>query len=709
MILGLPLLDIAVICLYFAVVIVIGVYCARKVRDQLDYFLAGKRFGKAVQTFAAFGMGTNADTSVNLGTNVFVNGSSGVWTSLSIVFATPFYWFMAPWYQRLRMLTLGDFFIERYGSRKMAMIYAGLGAIGMMAIVALGFSALGKSVIAMTPKPVSEFSVVEKAEYERAMEMAVLTKSDFEQLTVTQKERLDELRLEQPRQSHSYLNETWLVYVTCLVVLVYGAAGGLQAAFLTDMLQGIFLIILSILLLPFAMMKVNSIYGGSGVIDAFSSLHTYLPESALELWGSPQAIDWTWYFLISVCIIQTLNVAIMPNMIPAIAAAKDEFTGRFGFVMGNLMKRVVTVLWGVFSLFALLLYMDEITNPDLVWGHATLDLLGPLNIGLVGLMIACLLSALMSTADALMITSSSLLTHNLYKELVPGKSEAHYVMVGRLFGILFIFGAGALALEFNSIITLLKFVWGFFAVFAAAFWLGMLWRRASVPAAWTSILTTAIVFLVLPVILPLLFPGMRTDEAFSLSTQSRIVERTYSATEGDIEREITIDGQVLSVGDAFSKTFEIPGRSVFWDQGIVLDSSGNASGKGLFNLDLWLLYKAGVPVDEFVYALNESMKFILRMLIPFGILILIAFLGKPKESPELEAFYVKLRTPVMGGAEKDAIRLAEALEHPEASRSKKLFPDSDWEFLRMSRIGFLGFLGISGIVALILIVATILM
>ena len=174
MIFGLPFLDIVVICLYFGGILAIGVYSARKVRSQLDFFLGGKRFGKVVQTFAAFGMGTNTDTSVNVSTNVFVNGSSGVWSSLSAIFTTPFYWLMAPWYQRLRMLTLGDFFIERYSSRKMAMLYALLGSVGLMAIVALGFSAMGKTVLGLTPKPLAELSLVEKAEYERAVELTAL-------------------------------------------------------------------------------------------------------------------------------------------------------------------------------------------------------------------------------------------------------------------------------------------------------------------------------------------------------------------------------------------------------------------------------------------------------------------------------------------------------------------------------------------------------
>ena len=47
---GLAGIDIAVIIGYFAVVIAIGVWASRRIKDQTDYFLAGRKFGKFVQT-----------------------------------------------------------------------------------------------------------------------------------------------------------------------------------------------------------------------------------------------------------------------------------------------------------------------------------------------------------------------------------------------------------------------------------------------------------------------------------------------------------------------------------------------------------------------------------------------------------------------------------------------------------------------------------
>jgi hypothetical protein len=56
-ILGLPLLDIVVILAYFAVVLWIGYRAMQRIGNSEDYFLAGRKFGKAIQTFAAFGQG----------------------------------------------------------------------------------------------------------------------------------------------------------------------------------------------------------------------------------------------------------------------------------------------------------------------------------------------------------------------------------------------------------------------------------------------------------------------------------------------------------------------------------------------------------------------------------------------------------------------------------------------------------------------------
>jgi len=208
---GLQWIDITVILLYFGVVIAIGVWASRRIKNQEDYFLAGRRFGKFIQTFAAFGQGTSADNAVGVTTTTFSNGISGVWSSLLYLFATPLYWMVMPWMRRLRLITLGDFFEERYGSKLMAGVYAVIGSIGMMTIISVGFAAMTKTVVALTPKSVEQLTVHEQAEYEQAMLLDTLEQRDFQTLTPQEKHQIEQLRLQKPRKMFFHLNPNILI------------------------------------------------------------------------------------------------------------------------------------------------------------------------------------------------------------------------------------------------------------------------------------------------------------------------------------------------------------------------------------------------------------------------------------------------------------------------------------------------------------------
>lgn len=307
---GLQLIDIIVIVVYFALIIGIGLWAMRRIRNQEDYFLAGRRFGKFIQTFAAFGQGTSADNAVGVTTTTYTNGIAGVWSSLLYLFATPMYWMVMPWMRRLRLLTLGDFFEERYGSKMMAGVYALIGSFCMMTVISVGFSAMTKTIVALVPKNMEELTSVERVEYEKAQELEGLREQDFKTLTPAQQQRLQELSLQKPRKMFSHINPDILIWIVCGVVMLYAVAGGLQAAFLTDTLQGIFIIILTLLLFPFGWSRINSMFGGSGPLDALRNVHTQLPESHFEIFGSPATMDFTWYYIAALTFMVTINVVI---------------------------------------------------------------------------------------------------------------------------------------------------------------------------------------------------------------------------------------------------------------------------------------------------------------------------------------------------------------------------------------------------------------
>jgi SSS family solute:Na+ symporter len=367
------------------------------------------------------------------------------------------------------------------------------------------------------------------------------------------------------------------------------------------------------------------------------------------------------------------------------------------------MKRTCTVLWGMFGLAAIVLYSSSVTNSDLVWGHATRDLLGPLNLGLVGLMIACLMAALMSTADCLMLTASSLLTHNLYRMVAPGKSQKHYVWAGRIFGGTVLLGSAWIALQFETILQMLKFIWEMNVALVPAFWLGMKWRRANRKGAWTSIIVGVVAFLVLPILIPHLMPGLRTNESLLKRTDPAPLVCSYEASEADVrirQAEInawTAAGSVgeapaaLSPGESFTKTYDLPRKGIFWTQGVKADVDGTLKGKGGLSFELVILDKMGFDLANNTYALNETIRILLRSFIPILLMIIICLLTRSDETEIMDRFYARMRTRVNPDRDEDTAEMTASLKDPRRHDSMLLFPNSQWEFYKWSREDAVGF------------------
>jgi len=156
---GLSVLDLIVLGLFFLVLLGIGFWSMLRIKDQEDFFMGGRRFGKLVQLFAAFGQATSSDTGPSVATTTANNGAAGVWASLMMLFATPSYWLTGVWYRRLRVLTMGDYFTERYSSKFLGGIYSLMASISMMLLLTVGFIVMTKTVLIMTPKELPDVSV----------------------------------------------------------------------------------------------------------------------------------------------------------------------------------------------------------------------------------------------------------------------------------------------------------------------------------------------------------------------------------------------------------------------------------------------------------------------------------------------------------------------------------------------------------------------
>ncbi len=718
--------DYVVLAGYFLILIAIGLWSARRTQVQEDFFMGGRSFGKLLQTFAAFGAGTGSSDPVNTGRTTFTSGMSGMWSVMAWLFVTPFYWIAGVWYRRMRHLTLGDWFVERYESRALGAAYALFGILFFMVYGSMMFSAIG-------------------------MVAAPLVGTDSFAF-----------------HGQTYGIEYLLVPIIGLVVLVYGITGGLRAAYFTDLLQGLCIILLSILLIPFGLQKLVEQFGNpetDGLMAGFRIMHEQLPASYFTITGSSMASEFPLERIVVVVIISLVGVVVQPQFIATGGgSARTEMNARVGLVTGNFLKRLCTVGWALTALIALALFADSpelLQDPQKTWGVASRELLGP---GLTGLMLACLLAALMSSVDAYMIIGSALVVRNLYAPYVNANaSEREYIFLGRVTGSLVILGAVAFSLAKMDIFAQLKLTWVFPVLFAAPFWVGMYWRRATTTAAWCSVTFCALAFFLIPFLTPFAFPHLSDNPSFLTMTQIVQTTSTRPAAPSDVRRRL---GQIkqwdlahaaagkitnpeecalaitnraitnlgkrptrIAVGTTITTRSIQGGTSVFWSDGVKpVDEHGNVrtdvsleptgptfdqqeteivplaygpdvrlKGFGSFRLD-FLVYKwLGIDLGKVSNATLGTLELPPKIVLPFVVMIFFSLITRRNSKYALDCYYAKMKTPVDPDREQDERNLVSAFAQPQALEYRKIWPGSEFEFQKPSAIDVIGFVVCVGI------------
>ena len=409
--LGLHWMDWLAVIAYFALTTWLGLRAARAVKGASDYFMGGRRFGRAYMVAHALGTGTSTEQPVTVAGATYQLGLAGIWYQWLYLFATPFYWLLAPVYRRLRYMTMGDFFERRYGSA-MGAAYTGLGLFNFIVSIALMLKGTALTIDAI---------------------------------------------------SGGAMPFTAVVFVLTALFVLYSYAGGLTAAITNDLLQGALIIGLSILLLPFA-------------IDAVGGWSAVQQRVPTEMWSfiAPQEV--TLFFVVMVVCNALVGVVVEPHHMAVCGAAKSELASRTGWTYGNFIKRFLTLAWAITGILAAVLY-PSLENREMAFGTLVTNLLPA---GLIGVMIACMAAAVISTCDAFMVGSGALYTRNLHLRYVrPDADDAEQLRVGRLSSLAVVALGVALALLLPSLIAGLKLLWTSAAAFGIAFWGALFFKRAN--------------------------------------------------------------------------------------------------------------------------------------------------------------------------------------------------------------------------------------
>ena len=421
---GLHVVDIFVLALYLLGMAVIGFWSAKKIKKSQDFFMP-RRFGKAMMVMFGFGAGTHSDQAVGVASKSFSVGLSGIWYQWLWLPCTPFYWLIAPVMRRFRAITTGDVFEARY-DRSVAVLYALIGMLNLSVNIGLMLKASG----------------------------AVISASTQEQLSANA-----------------------AIALMTVVFVVYGVAGGLAAAIITDFIQGILTIIFSFLLLPLVMNAVGWMDG----------IREVLGDEKLSL-VAPMGIG-TFYIAV-IAFNGLVGIVTQPHTMSNCAAGKTEMEGRFGWMFGNIIKRICTIPWCLTGVAAVVYFgaAERIVEADDVFGTVAGDFLPKILPGMLGIFLAALLASVMSSCDAFMIASAGLFTENIYRPLSPHKKKGHYVTVGRIASVVVVSGGVAFAYWLPGVVKGLEIFWMVSAMMGLAFWMGLFWRRTTVAGAWAATL-----------------------------------------------------------------------------------------------------------------------------------------------------------------------------------------------------------------------------
>jgi SSS family solute:Na+ symporter len=271
------------------------------------------------------------------------------------------------------------------------------------------------------------------------------------------------------------------IVVLAVITGAYTIAGGLRAVVWTELLQ------LSVLVaggLALTVVTFNKVGGMSAVVADSQNWHMFLPASDPDF-------PWT-MFLGAVCISIYYNAA-NQFIVQRTLAAKNEWHARMGVVFASYLDFFMPLVYVVPGLLAPLLYPD-LEKADLVFPTLVKDLLST---GVIGLVMAALMAAVMSHVSGAVNSCSTIATIDVYLPYInPQADDAKAVRFGRwVAGLVVLLGIfWAIVLTGHSqkpIFLYLMDAYGYFTPgIATMFLMGILWKRTTHAGAMAAGLLT---------------------------------------------------------------------------------------------------------------------------------------------------------------------------------------------------------------------------
>jgi sodium/proline symporter len=438
----------AMIVIYFSILMVLGYIASKRVRNMNDFVIGGKTLSYWVAAFSAQATGESAWLLLGLTGMGAMLGFSTYWVVIGELFGVGVAWFiMAKRFKRLtdkyEAITCIDYMVGRFKSKTNVLRI--VSAIVLSIFVLIYISA-----------------------------QIDATGSAFE----------------------SFLD--WDYHVGAitgfLIVAIYCIAGGFLAAAWTDMFQGAVMVLCLVLLPLVAFLTLSN---SGSIIDGLIAIDPGL----VTPWGAGGLTLMNASVVIGMMLIG-LGFLGSPQVFARLIAIRDEGQierGRWVAMLFTLLVDFSAISIGVLGRY---IFTTQGVEPDTVLGNGAQNVLSemvhytfpPL---LVGLYVAAVLSAIMSTVSSLLVMAAGSITHDLYAKIVnPGLTDARAAYLCRRITVVLATLALGLALIVSivspdrTIFWFAIFGWaGIAATFCPMMLMSLFWTRYTEKAAIASMIT----------------------------------------------------------------------------------------------------------------------------------------------------------------------------------------------------------------------------
>jgi SSS family solute:Na+ symporter len=570
---------------------------------------------------------------------------------------------------------MAELFDERFKSKFLSVFYALVGIWLTIILAGMSYKITLRTFQAMTVKPVEKCTEAEKEKMVLYQEFHELDKSyRAKQLEPVKVERYKALNsMYQKEEISSYISYTqtgWFYAIYTIFVGTYVIMGGLKATVWNNVIQGLLVLVFSIMMMPFAVAKL----GGWGMFTA------RVPDHMLSLFGSGTDEFSIWSIAAFLVANYVIGITGHQGNMAHNGSAKDEITARVGGLGGNYTKRILTIMWAMCGLLAYALYSSSVSDPDTVWGYMSNDLLP---VGLKGVMLAGILAANMAALACNSIYLSALFVRNLYKPFVKNKTDHHYINVSRIAIAVVLLLAIYIAVHYKGLMDIIKMQPLLNIIFGAPVMLLLFWKRLSLKAVYTQVIVCTLLFAILPEIMPA-FGLVKHSKWLTQQTKEQTIIRNAPSTQQDVDK-----GLATATRQMITKEIVIPPTSIYFDsvaRSNPLDANSSMTGLGRLKTELILGGMIGLNLQEMKPSTLLTLRYTIASILPFILLIPISLFTRDKGLEEnIARFYVKMKTKVNPDRELDKAELEKSYANPTRFDHTKLFPNSSWEFCKWDK------------------------